>query len=72
MSNSQPDAKPELDLAVVVPLLLKLRDNLMELSFGLQDVLFEMDAARRNEAEKQVHKCLERAKKPSAARKSTN
>ena len=72
MSNSQPESKAGFDFAVVGPLLFKLRDSLLELSVGLQDVLFDIDADRRNEVEKQVHQLLERAKKPSGARKSTN
>jgi hypothetical protein len=61
MANSQPDSNSRLNLEVVGPLLLQLRDNLLALSLGLQDLLFELDVERQHEAAEQVNLLLERA-----------
>jgi hypothetical protein len=52
-------------LAVVGPLLLQLRDNLLTLLLGLEDVLFELDGEQRREAAKLASVLLERAMAPS-------
>jgi hypothetical protein len=70
MANSQPDSNSRLNLEVVGPLLLQLRDNLLALSLGLQDVLFELDVERQRESSVQVDLILERAKVSSLGARS--
>ena len=65
MPNSQPDSNLGLNLEVVGPLLLQLRDNLQTLLLGLEDVLFELDVEQRSEAAEKVKVLLERAMSPS-------
>jgi hypothetical protein len=62
MPNSKPDTKRVIDLKVVIPLLLELRDSLGALSLGLHDVLFELDEERQRESAAQANLLLERAR----------
>ncbi len=70
MANAQPESNPGLDLALVGPLLSQLRDNLLTLLLGLQDVLFELDEERQLEAAEQVNLLVQRARSSSLGARS--